>query len=166
MFPDEAPLARLVGTFPRPGLVTWIGVRPARRAAMQAVIAAEAIAGAGLTGDHFAGGSGKRGITLMQAEHLVAVARLAGIATIEPNVLRRNIVIAGLNLLALKDRRFRIGTAVLEATGACHPCSRMEEALGPGGYNAMRGHGGLTARVITSGRIATGDAVVPLAGHA
>ena len=66
---------------------------------------------------------------------------------------------AGVNLLALKSRRFRIGGAVFEATGPCDPCSRMEEALGPGGLNAMRGHGGITARVAESGAIRVGDAV-------
>ncbi|MGH8476075.1 MAG: MOSC domain-containing protein [Methylococcales bacterium] len=66
-------------------------------------------------------------------------------------MLGRNLVIAGINLLALKNCRFRIGEVVLEATGLCHPCSKIETALGPGGLNAMRGHGGLTARVVERG---------------
>ena len=96
-----------------------------------------------------------------QAEHLPVVAALAGLPDVSPMTLRRNLVVSGLPLVALKGRRFRIGEVVLEGTGPCDPCSRMEDALGPGGYNAMRGHGGLCARIVSGGRIAVGDLLVP-----
>lgn len=76
-----------------------------------------------------------------------------------PGVLRRNVVVSGMNLLALKGKTFRVGDAVLRWTGLCHPCSKMEAALGPGGYNAVRGHGGITASVEAAGRFTVGDGV-------
>ena len=160
---DERPLQALLGRFPRPGRVVWIGARPERRAPLLEADAVELRAGRGLTGDHYRSRSGgKRQVTLIQAEHLTVIGALLGEGPIDPARLRRNIVVAGINLLALKDRRFRIGSAVLEGSGLAHPCSRMEEALGPGGYNAMRGHGGLTARVLEDGVVRVGDAVLPI----
>ena len=102
---------------------------------------------------------GKRSVTLIQAEHLPVIAGLAGVKEIHPAVLRRNLVVSGINLLALKGAVFSVGDVVLEGTGICAPCSRMEEALGEGAYNAMRGHGGITASVLTPGKLAVGDEV-------
>lgn len=160
--PADSELGKLMGTLPRPGRVEWIGVRPSRGVAMRSVDAAQATAGGGLEGDRYAGGSGKRGVTLVQAEHLPVIAALAGRDAVPPDVLRRNVVVSGLPLVALKGRRFRLGGVVLEGTGDCDPCSNMERALGPGGYNAMRGHGGLCARIVEGGTFRVGDAVVPL----
>ena len=103
-----------------------------------------------------------RQVTLIQAEHLPVIAVLCGRDDVTPELLRRNIVVSGINLFALKKAQFRIGDAILEGTGPCVPCSRMEENLGPGGYNATRGHGGITARVIRAGTIRSGDQIRPI----
>lgn len=154
-------LSELLSTIPQVGRLQWIGRRPAHRAPMTSLQQALAQTDHGLDGDHSAlRAGGKRQITLIQAEHLSVIATLCGIEPLcDPSLLRRNLVISGINLLALKDKAFLVGTVTLEGTGACHPCSRMEEALGPGGYNAVRGHGGITARVINGGVLRTGDEV-------
>ena len=158
--PPESELGRLFAQFPRAGKVEWIGVRPARDVPMRAVDAVVAGTGGGLEGDRYKTGSGKRGVTLLQAEHLPVIAALSGHAQVAPAVLRRNLVVSGIPLVALKGRRFRVGGVLLEGTDACDPCSRMEQALGPGGYNAMRGMGGLCARILEGGTLRVGDAVV------
>lgn len=145
-----------------PGRLLWIGLRPARRAAPATPGAATLIAGQGLEGDRAtrARAGHARQVTLIAAPHLAAIGAFLGRAPVDPALLRRNLVIDGANLLALRHRRFRLGPALLEWSGEAHPCSRMEEALGPGGLNAMRGHGGITARVLEGGPIRLGDALV------
>lgn len=155
----------LLEILPQVGRLEWIGIRTERMGLVQSVASAMVIAGRGLDGDHKSQGRAgtRRQVTLIQAEHLVAVAGMLHRERIPPELLRRNLVISGLNLLALKNKRFQIGDAVLEFSGPCEPCSRMEANLGSGGLNAMRGHGGITARVLTGGRIHVGDSVRSLA---
>lgn len=153
----------LLDAVPQVGRVEWIGLRSERRGAVHAVEEAQAVAGLGLEGDHHTRGrrpdpAGKRHVTLIQAEHLPVIAGLAGV-DVAPAQSRRNLVVSGINLRSLERRRFRIGDALLEGTGACHPCSRMEETIGPGGFQAMRGHGGITARVLASGTVRVGAPV-------
>jgi MOSC domain-containing protein YiiM len=157
---EEAAYAGLARVFPREGRLEWIGLRSRQRGPVEIVAEATAEAGRGLVGDRaLHAGSTKRQVTLIQAEDFATVAALLGSAPPAPELLRRNLVVSGINLQALKHRRFRIGPVLLEGTDDCHPCSRMEENLGPGGYNAMRGHGGITARVLEGGVLRRGDAV-------
>ena len=158
-------IQNLIDTLPQQGTVEWIGIRDARKVPLTSVEQIEVNTQHGLSGDHYSKVGGKRQVTLIQAEHLVAVASMLGIETVLPETVRRNIAVSGINLLALKDKRFKIGEVTLAYTGLCHPCSRMETLLGPGGYNAMRGHGGITAQVLKGGVIRVGDAVMQLAVH-
>ncbi len=123
---------------------------------MQPVTSAE-ITESGLTGDH--GRSGKRALTLFQAEHMSVVASFLPVDNIAPETLRRNLHIAGLNLSALSGVPLLLGSALIEITIPCAPCSRMQTALGPGGYNALRGHGGWCAAVLRAGRVASDDSL-------
>lgn len=147
--------------FGKAGVVSYINVRPKRLASVIPLNDVMALCGTGLESDRYSTKDGARQVTLIQAEHLEAVSSFLG-KEISPDLVRRNIVVRGINLLALKGKKFRIGDAVFEYSGECHPCSRMELNLGKGGYNAMRGHGGITARVISSGRIKIGDEVSAL----
>lgn len=152
-------MRQLLSTLPQRGRLEWIGLRPARDAATQVVSAVGAAPGKGLAGDRFRGTqASKRQVTLLQSEHVEVMQKLLG-RTIDPGLLRRNLLISGINLYALRHARFRVGSLLLEGTGICAPCSRMEQALGPGAFNAMRGHGGITARVIGGGELRVGDEV-------
>lgn len=152
-------IKELLQTIPQVGTVNKITVRSERRGEVIEQNEVEAIEGKGLSGDHYKKSTGKRQVTLIQAEHLDVIAKILKKNEIDVKLTRRNIVVSGINLLSLKNQHFQIGEAILEGTGECHPCSRMEENFGAGGYNAMRGHGGLTARIIKGGLIRVGDKV-------
>lgn len=164
-FAETSSLQRLLDAPMRPGRLSWIGLRVERRGAIGVVASASLSPEDGLIGDRYGGrAGGKRQVTLIAREDLAALSVFLdrGERGVPPELVRRNLVTEGLNLLALKGRHLAIGedadtSPVLEITGECHPCSRMEELLGPGGYNALRGRGGLTARVIRAGRARVGD---------
>ncbi len=156
----------LLETFHHTGTVRWIGLRSGRRMPVVAVESVECTLGQGLVGDRYSGkAGGRRMVTLIQAEHLGVVATLLGRDHTDPALIRRNIVVGGINLHALRKQKFQIGDVVLQGTGDCEPCSHMEEALGPGGYQAMRGHGGITATVLQAGTIRVGDTVTGIASR-
>ena len=144
-----------------PGRLTWIGLRPAHKAAMVETDRVNALKDSGLEGDHRTQktpGSGRQ-VTVISLEFINQITHFTGHKAIHPALLRRNLVVRNINLNALRHQQFIIGEAVFEATALCHPCSRMEKALGKGAVAAMLGHGGLCLKVIKGGEIKIGDHV-------
>jgi len=162
-------LRALTANFPHSGTLQRIFLRSRKFGEINEVNETMVIEKRGLAGDHrseSATRSRKREVSLIQAEHIPVIAALSGHDQVNPADLRRNLLISGLNLIAarslFKDQPMllTIGeSACFEITDDCAPCSRMEKLLGAGGYNAMRGHGGMLARVITGGTIRCGDSV-------
>lgn len=149
------------------GRVEWIGVSSGNRATITPLQEVEILEGKGLTGDYHAKTRwSHRQVTLIQHDHLPEIARLHGTADVTPDKLRRNVAISGIDLSHFMRRRFRIGDVLLEGTGPCDPCNRMDENLGPGGKEAMKDKGGITARVLRGGMIRVGDAVTSPAEEA
>ena len=156
-------LKELLSTNTFQGKVDWIGISSGPRSEIKTQDTVRIVTG-GVEGDHHCRPTrqSKRQVTLIQAEHIPVVEAILGRGKIDPSLLRRNLVVSGINLAALKYQTFQIGTAVLEGSGNCPPCSRMEENLGPGGYAAMLAHGGITAVVVSKGVVSLGDVVSAL----
>lgn len=166
----NSDLRSLTTQFAQNGRLEAIYLRPARNVLCVQVNHVKAIAGQGLVGDRtFLSPSrnplgSNRQVTLIQAEHIAVIAALIN-KPVDAACLRRNLLISGINLLATKrlfqdqPMQLHIGEVVLEITGPCEPCSKMETALGKGAYNAMRGHGGVNAKIIVGGEFKLGDSV-------
>jgi len=157
---EEKAFKEFFGNFVQSGEVLWIGIRTEAHKPVTVLKETMAQIG-GLLNDRYNKGNseGKRQVTLIQHEHLQAVASFLGRENIDPALVRRNIVVKGINLNSFPGQQIKIGEAILEMTGYCHPCRQMEDNLGKGGYNAMRGHGGITCRVVKEGSIRLGDKV-------
>ncbi len=157
---SSVTMAGLLATMPQVGQLDWIGIREIKREPLTVVEQVEVLVNRGLAGDHRTKREGgKRQVTLIQAEHLPVLATIMGHDEIPAAWLRRNLVVSGINLYAMRKSCFMIGDVLFQGSGSCPPCSRMEKTLGPGGYNAMRGHGGINAQVVEGGVISVGDSV-------
>ena len=148
------------------GRLEWIGLRPAHKQSMIEVESTEALMGLGLAGDHRCEktpGSARQ-VTLISKEYIQQIAEKINQEFINPSLLRRNLVISGMNMDLLRFQRLQIGNVILETSALCHPCSRMDQALGKGTKEAMMGLGGLCAKILQGGIIRVGDKVELLLG--
>ena len=133
-------------------------MRPVKKEAGKPVDSVHVSQVSGLTGDHET--KEHRRVTLISKEALELAARELGKDSIDPADTRRNILVSGLDFSDLENRQIVLGEALIEVTGLCHPCSRMDETIGPGGRTALANRGGLTARVVRDGNVRIGDKVL------
>ena len=123
-----------------------------------ALDAVECVAGKGLAGDRYFGfKDGYIGqITFIDFSVLQAIKRKFGRPDLCASVLRRNVVIEGADLQALISKPFRIGDVSFHGSEECAPCYWMDQAVGAGVEQFMKGRGGLRARITSSGVLNTG----------
>lgn len=110
------------------------------------------VADRGLEGCRHGRAGSRRQVLLADSETLESF----GLA---PGQVKENITTRGLRLNDLsKGQRLEIGQAVLEVTGPCDPCSRMDE-IRRGLQEELHGKRGILCRVIEGGKIRRGDAI-------
>ena len=137
--------------------VQSIIVRPGRRVTPVRVSHVE-ITNVGIKGDHYAKEGGSRQVTLIANDDLATVAAAVGFQGDAHLACRRNILVDSLPGEDLKGKIVRLGNdVVLEITGYCNPCFRMDENFGEGAINAFSKKAGWVARVIEGGSISVGD---------
>lgn len=149
------------------GVVQEIFVAPEGSARMERVDEVRTISGRGIFGDRYCEGTGYWTgldyvceVTLISAEDLDYIERETGIH-VRNGEHRRNLVTRGINLDDLRGKRFRIGEAVLEYDRPRPPCKHIQDLTEPGMTRALKGRGGICARVVKAGKLQTTDAIEP-----
>jgi MOSC domain-containing protein YiiM len=130
------------------------------------VAAVEAVAGQGLRGDRYYGVAAHYDaqVTFAACEVFRSLRAEFGRPDWEPVLMRRNIVIEGVPLNQLIGQPFALdfGDHQVEFQGAkhCAPCAWMDAMLAPGAQAFLRGRGGLRARILSSGTMLRGPAML------
>ena len=135
-------------------------------AEMKSVQAATALEGCGLEGDRYCAGTGHWSrfgrvceVTFIAAEDLDDIEREIGVG-VKNGEHRRNVVTRGMSLKALRrGERFRAGEDVFEYRGLRSGCRYIERLTESGMTQALKGRGGICARVIENGTFRVGDGI-------
>lgn len=117
------------------------------------------VAGKGIEGDRYFGfrDNFKGQITFFSEEVAAGLETALLKGSLDRSVMRRNVLIAGVDLNTLIGRRFRLGELVLTGSEECAPCYWMDEAVAPGAHAWLKGRGGLRCRIESGGILALGD---------
>jgi MOSC domain-containing protein YiiM len=135
-------------------------------ARMKGVEVATALEGCGLKGDRYCAGTGHWSrfgrvceVTFIAAEDLDDIERGTGVG-VKNGEHRRNVVTKRISLKTLRrGERFRVGEVVFEYQGPRSVCRYIERVTESGMTQALKGRGGICARVIETGTVRMGDEI-------
>lgn len=147
------------------GLLLGIARHDRPRGAIETLDRATITVPLGIHGDHRGlvkpGGRGRRQVTVIGRDDWRAALAELGDPPLDWSVRRANLLIDRVALPRSPGARLCFaGGVVLEVTGECDPCSRMD-AIMPGLRDALKPEwrGGITTRVLADGELAVGDEV-------
>jgi MOSC domain-containing protein YiiM len=120
----------------------------------------ECVAGHGIRGDRFYNYredyAGQ--ITFFSSEIFAKLCLAFSLTNKSPGILRRNVIVSGIDLNSLIDVDFEIQGVRFRGTKHCKPCYWMDKAFAPGAEKWLAGNGGLRAQILGDGFIEVGDA--------
>jgi MOSC domain-containing protein YiiM len=147
------------------GVVEGIYVTGKGSAAMGRVEEVRTVAGCGIEGDRYCAGTGywtRYGdvceVTLIEGEDLDYIENELGIS-VKNGEHRRNIITRGIRLGDLRRKKFHVGETVLEYDRPRPPGRHVQDLSEPGMTRALRGRGGICARVVQAGSIKVRDTI-------
>ena len=136
-----------------PATVIALHLSKSSRAPLVAVPRVNAVLETGLEGDRHAKPKSRRQVLLVEQEVLEEF-------SLAPGAIREQVTVRGLELDKLVfGARIRVGDALLEVAGPCHPCARMDEVK-PGLQKELVGRRGRFVRVVEAGSFAVGDTLL------
>jgi MOSC domain-containing protein YiiM len=129
--------------------------QPAGEAPTVALTEADLVAGQGIVGDRFYGfKEDYRGqVTFFDQAMYEDLCSRFQVRDKDAGVFRRNLIVSNIDLNSLIGKEFEIQGVRFRGMAECSPCEWMDQAFCPGAEAALKGHGGLRAKVLSSGRI-------------
>ncbi|MEZ0386150.1 MAG: MOSC domain-containing protein [Verrucomicrobium sp.] len=126
---------------------------PAGEEPMQDVAEVECVAGLGLQGDRYFGhrDNYKGQITFFSQEVYEGLCEKFDQQDRDASVFRRNVIVSDVDLNALIGKEFEVQGITFKGTEEAKPCYWMNQAFCEGAEQALMGHGGLRARILTDG---------------
>jgi MOSC domain-containing protein YiiM len=120
----------------------------------------ECVAGHGIRGDRFFDyrDNYKGQITFFSREVFDLMSGTFCLTNKSPGVLRRNLLVSGIELNELIGADFTVQGVQFRGTAHCKPCYWMNTAVAPGAEEFLADRGGLRARILSDGRVRLGEA--------
>ena len=129
-----------------------------KRHEVSSVKSVECVAGRGLVGDRFYGYKAEYPgqITFLSREVIDEVIESLGLESLDVSRFRRNVIILGVDLNDLIGSLFEIDGVLFEGARECSPCFWMDQAIGEGAEELLKGRGGLRCRILETGTLSKG----------